>query len=189
MAEEIQNLVERIRQSPATIGETRIITIDGPAGSGKTTLSHALSGFLPECEIIHMDDLYEGWESTLTPSLSEKLLSLFTCAADSGRISYRPYDWHKGSLREEVEFPLPSFLILEGVGSGQRAIRDFASFSIWIWAPKELRLARGLERDGVELKEEWLKFQILEEKHFMNEETERAADYAMSGAPSGADRP
>lgn len=183
MVEQIQELLDRIHAAPSTIGDTRVITIDGPAGSGKTTLARILNAGLEDSTVIHMDDLYEGWDSTLTSQLSQKIFTIFDSSIQSGLITYRPYDWISQSHGSEVSYPLPRFVILEGVGSGQRIVRPFVSFSIWIWAPKDIRLQRGLERDGEHLKSEWLNFQLLEDQHFAQEQTQGAADYCLNGAP------
>ena len=49
-----QNLLSEL--IPLTPGQ--IIAIDGPAGSGKTTLAKKLQLDISEVEIIHLDDLY-----------------------------------------------------------------------------------------------------------------------------------
>ena len=53
-----------------------VIAIDGPAGAGKTTLAHeiflALSPKMT-VNVIHMDDLYDGWENALTDDLTKIL--------------------------------------------------------------------------------------------------------------------
>ncbi|MGO1280054.1 MAG: AAA family ATPase, partial [Cellulosimicrobium funkei] len=43
-----------------TASGTRLVVVDGPAGSGKTTLAAQLEAALP-AQVLHMDDLYEGW--------------------------------------------------------------------------------------------------------------------------------
>ena len=41
------------------LGGVRVIAIDGPAGSGKTTLGDALAE--RGAAVLHLDDLYDGW--------------------------------------------------------------------------------------------------------------------------------
>ena len=53
----------------------QIILIDGPAGSGKTTLSHQLSAEL-NCQVVHLDDHYNGWDEALGSGLTEVLLQI-----------------------------------------------------------------------------------------------------------------
>ena len=59
----------------------RIVAIDGPAGAGKTTLANRLKENIQDSsiEIIHMDDLYDGWQNSLTPALG-KVLDISICS-------------------------------------------------------------------------------------------------------------
>ena len=64
----------------------QIILIDGPAGAGKSTLSLKLQAEL-NCEIIHLDSIYNGWDDALGPSLTKLLSNLvedFTYISTAG---------------------------------------------------------------------------------------------------------
>ena len=45
---------------PATLGTGRLVCVDGPAGSGKTTLGAELAE-RTGAQLVHGDDLMEGW--------------------------------------------------------------------------------------------------------------------------------
>jgi pantothenate kinase-related protein Tda10 len=62
----LSELVDKVNESSTTCGQAKIIIIDGPAGSGKTTLAKSLSGLFEKCPIIHMDEIYQGWENALS---------------------------------------------------------------------------------------------------------------------------
>ncbi len=62
----LSELADKVHESSKKCGQTKIVVIDGPAGSGKTTLANSLSGLLENCPIIHMDEIYEGWENALS---------------------------------------------------------------------------------------------------------------------------
>lgn len=56
--------------------ERPIIAIDGPAGAGKTTLAHEIFLALStsaSVQVIHMDDLYDGWDNALSGDLTKVL--------------------------------------------------------------------------------------------------------------------
>jgi len=59
---ELSKVKSAIENSDALCGETKIVTIDGPAGSGKTTLAHELSISMSDANgpmsVVHLDELY-----------------------------------------------------------------------------------------------------------------------------------
>jgi uridine kinase len=169
--------------------ERKIVTIDGPAGSGKTTLASALSlqleiaGFC--VEVIHMDDLYNGWERALSEELTQTLQSIVE-GYRGGEVSYNVYDWHQKNYTSTKTFLSPDVLILEGVGSGQRAIRYEIELAIWIEVEPQLALQRVIERDGKaihDIQAFMVQWSIDQAAHFHNEGTQGAADYCIDGAP------
>ena len=179
----LTSLLKHLDSLPAG---SKILTIDGPAGAGKTTLAKQLSQSLESggasVRVIHMDDLYNGWGGALTQSLTASLIKI-TDGWSSGRISYKLYDWEENNFTHVREFESPDFLILEGVGSGQSAIRERIACSIWIEMDPQLAIARVITRDGEKVRpflEQWL---IDQSEHFFQEKTASAADYAIDGAP------
>ena len=52
-----------------------VVAIDGPAGSGKTTLAQKLVNDLSDAQVIHMDDLYDGWNDPLSAKLTARVIS------------------------------------------------------------------------------------------------------------------
>ncbi|CAB4606771.1 MAG: hypothetical protein F2586_02920 [Actinobacteria bacterium] len=162
-------------------GPSIVITIDGPAGSGKTTLAKLLASELKSVHTIHMDDLYEGWQSTLTPILTLKLQDLLETLQSTLKVIYEPYDWLAESKQSAISAPAAEFLIIEGVGSGQSSIRKFVSLALWIEVPAEEGLARVLERDGPAVAQYLPAFLVEQETHFKKEESRNSADYHLSG--------
>jgi uridine kinase len=164
-----------------------LITIDGPAGSGKTTLAAQIHDHLSAAGetvlTVHMDDLYDGWEEPLGEELAAKLDSLLSDAYRGGAIMIPQYNWTDDAFTLPIIASTPQTLILEGVGSSQSITRGFAPLSIWIEAPREVALQRVLDRDGAELRSQMLDWQRREEEHFTRESTKSAADYQVKSAP------
>lgn len=160
-----------------------ILAIDGPAGAGKTTLSENLQRGLARhysSTIIHMDDLYEGWNRALSPSLSEKLLTITNSHKKLEEISLARYDWGSESFAEPELIPARPLLILEGVGCGQRSIRNQLTALIWIDIDEQIGLERVLHRDGTAIEEEMQKWLRAQQQHFMEEDTKKAADFILT---------
>lgn len=173
-------LVLRLARSrPATLGEGRLVRLDGPAGSGKTTLAAAVAELAPGTRVVHMDDLYDGWAGL--PRVTDQLDSLLLPLAAGAAGSYRRYDWAAGEYAETVVVPPGRLLVLEGVGSGSRAHASLATVTVWVWAPEEVRRQRGLDRDGPELQEQWRQWMRDEADHFAREAVAENADVLIDG--------
>ena len=178
---QLPELKQLLPKLVAKCGECIVITIDGPAGSGKTTLAKELSSALDSCYTIHMDDLYEGWDSTLTPNLTKKLQRILEYVKMESRIQFVPFDWLESNFSPQVELPTPKYLIIEGVGSGQSAIRDFISLSLWIEVLPDIGLERVIKRDGPAVAQFMPAFIVAQNAHFEKEATKKSADYRLSG--------
>ena len=181
MNQQLQEIREALSSLTAKCGTSVVITIDGPAGSGKTTLSQELALELEGCYTIHMDDLYEGWGSTLTPKLTQKLHDILLEVKTENQISFTPFNWLENNLAPEIKLSAPKYLILEGVGSGQSAIRDLVSLALWIEVLPEVGLERVIKRDGPAVAQFMPTFLLLQGAHFEKEATKKRADYRLSG--------
>lgn len=160
-----------------TLGGGRLLCIDGPAGSGKTTLAAAVFETYPGCRVVHMDDLYEGWSGL--PHVEAQLASLLRPLAVGAPGSYRRYDWDAGRYAETVVVDPVDLLVLEGVGSGALGHADLVTALVWMSAPEALRLERGLARDGAAYEPLWRQWQRDEAAHFAEQRTRERADLVV----------
>ena len=173
-------LVARARAAAPRLGGVRLVCVDGPAGSGKTTLAAALGEALG-ATVLHLDDLYEGWDGLdhgLVDRLEEQVLAPL---ADGRPARYQRYDWEAAAFAEWVDVPLPETLVLEGCGSAARPIARRAGLVVFVEVPADLRLERGLARDGVAMRDHWLRWMGLEAVHHAAERTRERADVVVDG--------
>ena len=161
------------------VANPQIILIDGPAGSGKTTLSKELSEKL-NCQVVHLDDHYNGWDEALSNDLAQVLLKIVGNFSISRPSEIPTFNWQKAKFEGSRVIEPANTLIIEGVGSGQSQIRPFASKLYWVETEPEIGLARVLERDGKEYEERIKSWQIREESHFQVERTRDFADFIIS---------
>jgi hypothetical protein len=168
-----------LAERPPTLGEGRLVCIDGPAGSGKTTLTAAVAAERPAARVVHMDDLYDGWDGL--PRLTAQLDGLLRPLGRGEAGSYRRYDWHAGRYAETVTVAPGPLLVLEGVGSGSRAHADLITVLAWVEAEPDLRLRRGLARDGAALADRWRRWAADEGLLFRREGTAERADLVVDG--------
>jgi uridine kinase len=151
-----------------------LLAIDGPAGSGKTTLASKFEAeykLTASVQVIHMDDLYNGWEQALSQDLTTKLAEIVQ-AHKSGKDFYlAKFNWDAMEFGEARLLHSSQVLILEGVGAAQKIVRDAGAKTYWIEAPAEIGLQRVLERDGHHLRESMLNWQSYQDAHFMMDKT------------------
>lgn len=158
-----------------------IVAIDGPGGAGKSTLARRLAALLPGSQVLSTDE-FASWEVPLDwwPRLLEEVL---VPLAEKRSATYRPYDWKERRLGEERSLVVKDHLILEGVSSGRLEFAPFLDFLIWLETPRVERLARGLQRDGEQMRSQWLAWMRDEDRHHRRHQTRSRADLIVSGAP------
>lgn len=160
-----------------------ILAIDGPAGAGKTTLAEHLSAALAlkyTVAIIHMDDLYNGWDNAFDFHLKDALISIVDAHRAKREISLSRFNWYQNEFGAAEKLAPADLLILEGVGSSQSAIRQNLTASIWIDIDRTIGLERVLRRDGEGLSDQMKNWLTLQENHFQEEESEASADFVLT---------
>ena len=175
----LTELVAAIEAAPAGLGGCRLVCVDGPAGSGKTTLAAQLAWSL-NCTVIHMDDLYPGWTGMAQGAelLREWILDPLSRGIP-GR--YRRYDWPLGTYAERHTVPLDDFLVVEGCNSAALSVDEYAPFIIWVEADDDVRLARGLARDGAEAADRWARWMVTERELYAANRTPERAHVRIDG--------
>jgi uridine kinase len=124
--------------------------------------------------------VYDGWDGL--PDAGRRVQEqVVGPLAEERPAAYSRYDWHQGRFDGSVVMPVVDVLVLEGVGSADPLYADRTSLVVWVWAPDELRLSRGIARDGVELEghlRRWMRDeQELHERH----RTAERADVVVDG--------
>lgn len=178
----IAAVADRVRTAAPRLGHTRLVVVDGPAGSGKTTYAGRLAAAL-DAPVLHADDLLAGW-GDLEGWWARLDAWVLGPLADGRPGRYRRYDWLAGCFGEWHDLPVPDVLVVEGCGSARRAADRVAVLRVWVEAPDDVRLARGLERDGEELRGEWLAWMAAERSHYAAEATRERADVLVDGCTS-----
>lgn len=176
----VGRLAERVRATRPRLGGTRLVCIDGPAGSGKTTLAAGLAAALPGTTTIHMDDVYAGW--TLAGAVARLSAGILRPLSEGRPGAYHRYDWYAGRFTPDpTPVPVPEVLVVEGCGSASRAVDPWAALRVWVDADASLRLVRGPARDGAHLAGEWRRWQRTEAAHFAADRTRARADVVVDG--------
>lgn len=160
-----------------------MIAIDGPSGAGKTTFADAVADELglrtgTRPQVVHMDDIFPGWDglSEAVGLVTESVLTPLSRGED-GR--FRRWDWLTGSRAEWLDVPRADWLVLEGVGCGSRPCRPHLAALAWIEADRDVRMTRGIERDGESFRPHWERWALQEQELFAAEGTRDNADVVL----------
>ena len=162
----------------------RIIGVDGPQGSGKSTLAARISARIG-APLVQMDDFVSwvdlvGWWPRFEAQVVNPLLS-------GNDAHYQVRDWENDefgtSLNGWKTVEWSPVVVLEGLTCTRAAIADRLAYRIWVEAPDEVRLRRGLERDGDTHRDLWLDSMTTERQFFTDDATRTRADLRVNGNP------
>ena len=169
---------------PPTLNGGRLVCIDGPAGSGKSTLAAAVAD-RTGAQVVNTDELMEGWGGFDT--VTSQLAGIVRALAQGRPGEYHEYLWGQGRFDDATTSVAPGpWLVVEGVGSGDPVIAAHITCLVWVEVDDELRLSRGLERDGVENEPEWREFMPAERRIFARDRTFERADVVVDGTGARA---
>lgn len=182
-----------LRARACTARGEACIGIDGAGASGKSTIARQLATAAPDFQVIALDDFYRPSRERYPGPVEQRPI-----AADydlerlrrevleplaSGRpAAYRRYDWQTdavGPARVVVQKPI---VILEGIYSSSATLAPFLDAAVWVECPRELRLARGLARDGEAARARWeLDWMPGEDLYMANERPPERAAFVCDG--------
>ena len=160
-----------------------LIAIDGPAGAGKTTLAKSLAEEISAHStvfVIHMDDLYEGWDDPLNEDLTQRLKHLIHSHKSGNEIAFMKYNWKAMAFDDQELLLSTEVLIIEGVGAAQKIIRDEGAKTYWIDIDPEIGLQRVLLRDGLDTEPHMRVWQITQAKHFEMDRTRENCEFILT---------
>jgi len=174
------SIIEAIKGVQPRSRLTKIVAIDGYGGSGKSELADRLARRLGKATVVHTDDFARpnvpGWE---WERMREQVLEPLE---DDRHARYQRYDWNSGKLAEWHDVPVGGTLIVEGVSSLREELGRYWDFAIWLDCPYDIRLQRGVERDGEANRSQWTDVWMPEEdEYFGAQRLDKRADLILDG--------
>jgi uridine kinase len=160
----------------------RIVGVDGPSGSGKSTFAKSLGAALG-APVIPVDDFVSwtdltGWWPRFEAQVLAPLL-----AGEAAH--YQRRDWENDEFGEALgeweTVPWQPIVIVEGLTCTRRASMGTVAYAIWVEAPDQERLRRGLARDGEDHRALWLTAMAEEKEFFTADGTRDRADFIVPG--------
>jgi uridine kinase len=159
-----------------------LIAVDGPSGAGKSSFARKLSKILTNSSMVEFDN-FITWTS-LDIGLERAINQLFEPLLINGKARYQARDWEGNYFGDGLgvwhEVPECDFVIIEGVSTGRLELSKYFDLTIWVEAPDDICLQRGLDRDGAHLIEHWRAFKEMEDGLFLKDKIRIRADYVIN---------
>ncbi|WP_404347871.1 (d)CMP kinase [Phycicoccus jejuensis] len=176
--EHVEAVLEALHDARPRCGATAVVAVDGPSGSGKTTLAKGVVEALA-APVVHMDELYPGWDglADAVPLLVEQVLDPLSRGEDA---RYRVWDWDRHGWGETRDVPAAPVLVVEGCGASVGRAGEYAAVRVWVEAPRDERMRRGIDRDGETFRPHWERWAAQEERVFADDRTREHADVRVS---------
>jgi uridine kinase len=152
-----------------------LVGIGGHGCAGKTTLARRFR----DAQIVSTDEFWNGSEFELSRMHAEVIRPL-----RAGREArYRGFDWARQEQYADERVVEPDgVVVIEGVCALHRDFRDAYDLRIWVDAPRDVRLARGVARDGEGSRETWeTKWIPREEAYVERDDPVSAAHLVVDG--------
>lgn len=173
-------------QIRATASGFTVIAVDGRSGGGKTTLASELAKHL-DAALLHTDD-FAWWHSLFdwAPMLIENGIEPLRRGE---AITFRPEAWIERDREGAIEATPSQFVIVEGVGAGQTAMREHLDQIVWVQTDADFARQRGLARDlaerpdPAEAERFWDEWQTSEDPFQAAQRTWAVAGFVFSGEP------
>ena len=174
-------LVLKIKAVSHPTRSTTLVAIDGCGGSGKSTLATALAVSLENAYVVHGDDLaanpaHPEWRQRLMMQVVNPLLN-------ERPARYARFEWRNGEIAGWNDIDPGGVVIVVGISTLHSDLGDPWDVAIWVDCPRELRLARGIDRDGEAMRSTWIDKWMPEEDEYIAVEMPHArAHFIYNGA-------
>ncbi|HEX3290532.1 MAG TPA: hypothetical protein VHR46_04000 [Gaiella sp.] len=151
------------------------VGIGGRGGAGKSTLARQIPG----AQIVGTDEFWDGDGFDLDRLRAEVFEPLI-----AGRtVRYASWDWAARRAGGERTVSPHGIVVVEGVCALHRMFRDDYDVRAWVEAPYDVRLARGVARDGEEARQTWAeRWMPSEDRYVERDDPMACADVLVDGS-------
>jgi uridine kinase len=155
-----------------------LVGIGGHGGAGKTTLARAIPG----AQVVSTDEFWQGDGFDI-----ERLRTEVVEPVLEGRPArFASFDWVARAAGGERVVEPSGVIVVEGVCALHRSLREAYAVRIWVEAPYDLRVARGVARDGEGARSTWVERWIPSEERYVARDDPRPSAHLVvdgSGPP------
>ncbi len=151
-------MLDMIAAAGITEGAT-LVGIGGHGAAGKTTLARMVTG----AQIVATDEFWNGEGFDIDRLAAEVVSPL----ARGEAAHFSSYDWQTRRRRGSRVVEPVGVVIVEGVCALHRKLRDAYAVRVWVDAPYDVRLARGVARDGEAARTTWVDVWMPSEERYV----------------------
>lgn len=180
-AEAVDTIVGVAEQRSGTVW----IGVDGFGGAGKTSFAARVRAALPRAEVVHVDD-FSG------PRVAEWDWDRFRAQVvvpllAGRRAHYQRWDWDTDRGAEWHDIDPGRVVVVEGVSATRRETGVPWALTVWLEVPRDVRLARALDRDGPGMMDRWLRdWMPSEDRWAARERPQDHVDLLVLGVDEGS---
>ena len=151
-----------------------LVGIGGRGAAGKSTLARAVPG----AQIVSTDEFWDG-EGFDIPRLAHEVV---TPLSEGRMAKFSSYDWAERRLRGSRTVEPHGVVVVEGVCALHRSLRETYAVRVWVQAPSDLRLERGVARDGEAARSTWVDVWMpSEDRYVERDDPVSCADIVVDG--------
>jgi uridine kinase len=150
------------------------VGIGGRGGVGKSTLASQIVG----AQIVSTDEFWDGTGFDLSRLRAE----VFDPLVARRTAEFASWDWTRKRPGQRRHVAPEGIVVVEGVCALHRMFRDDYDVRVWVEAPYEVRLRRGVERDGEAARATWVEHWMpMEEAYVARDDPVSCADLVVDG--------
>lgn len=143
----VLNLIDRVPASHRFV----LVGIGGHGGSGKSTLARAIADVRSDVQVVGTDSFWNGSQFELSRLRTQVVDSLLR----GEHATFDMWNWSAQSPGPTRTVAPSGVVVIEGVCALHEMFRHDFDVRIWISAPADIRLQRGVARDGEASRSRW----------------------------------
>jgi len=166
-------VLDLIDAAPVDRGFT-FVGIGGRGGAGKSTLAARIPG----AQVVSTDEFWDGAGFDLDRLRDE----VFDALVAGREARFASWDWSARRPAGLRTVGPEGIVVVEGVCALHRMFRDDYDVRVWVEAPYDVRLARGVARDGEDARSTWIEHWMPREDQYVERDDPVAcADVVVDG--------
>jgi len=170
---DVRPVLDLIASAPRRRGFS-FVGIGGRGGSGKSTLAARIPG----AQVVGTDEFWNGESFALSRLRAE----VFDPLLLEREARYAAWDWDARRPGDERAIVPAGVVVVEGVCALHAMFRGDYDVRVWVEAPYETRLARGIARDGEAARATWVEqWMPMEDRYVERDDPVSCADIVVDG--------